>query len=325
MRDDLRLLQGTIDTHIHAAPSLFPRLVDNIECAQGAASVGMRAVTFKFHHGDTSGRVPLVRRAVGDAIEVYGGVTLNQAVGGLNPFAVDTAIRLGAKMVWMPTLSALNHLKKVGSPHLPGMKQTGGVRLDEKGITVFADEKRRKVLPEVRTICRLVAQAGFCLSTGHLDAGEVRALIEVAREEGVERIVVQHPEYISDVPVEEQVEFARMGALIEHLAIFCFTHWGGYPTRKGAPPISVREQVKMVRAVGPEHTVLSSDLGQLHNAPPWEGMRVFIQLMLDHGVTADEIGIMVKRNPAFVLGLPGSSKPKGAPEPVKKIKADRRK
>jgi hypothetical protein len=68
----------------------------------------------------------------------------------------------------------------------------------------------------------------------------------------------------------------------------------------------------MVRAVGPEHTILSTDLGQLHNAAPWEGMRVFIQLMLDHGITADEIGIMVKRNPAFALGLPGSSRPKGA-------------
>ncbi len=314
MREDLRLLQGAIDTHIHAAPSLFPRVCDHIECARGAASMGMRAVVFKVHHGDTSGRIPIVRQVVGDAIEVFGGVTLNNAVGGFNPFAVDTAIKLGAKMVWMPTLSAKNHLEKLGAPHFPGMKQVRGVVLKERALTVFADERRRKLLPEVRTICRLIAEAGICLSTGHLDAGEVRALIEAAREEGVDKIIVQHPEYIVDASIEEQVEFARMGAFIEHLAIFCFTHWGAYPTRKGAPPISVKEQAKMVRAVGPARTILSTDLGQLHNAPPWEGMRIFVQLMLDHGIKAAEIETMIKRNPAKVLGLPAAPRPKARPE-----------
>jgi len=308
MRQDLRLLQGAIDTHIHASPSLFPRVCDHVECARGAAAAGLRAVVFKVHHGDTSGRVPLVRQAVGDAIEVYGGVTLNNAVGGFNPFAVDTAIKLGAKMVWMPTLSAKNHLEKLGAPHFPGMKQVRGVHLKEKPLTVFAEGKRRKVLPEVRTICRLVAGAGICLSTGHLDAGEVRALIETAKEEGVKHIIVQHPEYIVDATIEEQAEFARMGAYIEHLAIFCFTVWGAYPTRKNAPPISVKEQAKMVRAVGPARTILSTDLGQLHNAPPWEGLRMFVQLMLENGIKPAEIETMTQRNPARVLGLPAKKK-----------------
>ena len=308
MRQDLRLLQGAIDTHIHAAPSLFPRLVDHVECARGAARAGMRAVVFKFHHGDTSGRIPAVREILGDAIEVYGGVTLNNAVGGFNPFAVDTAIRLGAKMVWMPTISAKNHLDKLGAPHFSGMKQTKAVRLKEKPLTIFADEKRRKLLPEVRTICKLIADAGICLSTGHLDPGEVRALIETAKEEGVRHIIVQHPEYIVDATIEEQIAFANMGALIEHLAIFCFTHWGAYPTNKKAPAISAAEQVKMVRAVGPARTILSTDLGQLNNASPWEGFRLFIQLMLDHGIKEKDVETMVKRNPARVLGLksPGS-------------------
>ncbi|MEE9276010.1 MAG: DUF6282 family protein [bacterium] len=310
MRQDLRLLQGAIDSHIHASPSLFPRVCDHAECARGAAAAGMRAVVFKFHHGDTSGRVPIVRDIVGDAIEIYGGVTLNNAVGGLNPFAVDTAIRLGAKTVWMPTLSAKNHLDKLGAPHFTGMKQVGGVRLKEKPLTVFADAKRRKVLPEVRTICRLIAQAGICLSTGHLDVGEVRALIGAAKEEGVRRIIVQHAEYIVDATIEEQIEFAEMGAYIEHLAIFCFTHWGAYPTNKKAPPISVKEQVKMVRAVGPARTILATDLGQLHNAPPWEGMRIFVQLMLDHGIKPAEIETMIKRNPAKMLGLKAERKKK---------------
>ena len=198
MRQDLQLLQGAIDTHSHTSPSLFPRVCDHVEYARGAASVGMRAVVFKFHHGDTSGRIPLVQRIMENEIEVYGGITLNNAVGGFNPFAVDTAIRLGAKMVWMPTLSAKNHLDKLGAPHFPGQRQVGKVQLKEKPLTIFADENRRKILPEVQTICRLIADANICLSTGHLDPGEVRALIKVAKKEGVKKIIVQHPEYIVD-------------------------------------------------------------------------------------------------------------------------------
>ena len=304
MREDQRLLHGAIDTHIHASPSLFPRVCDHIECARGAASVGMRGVVFKIHHGDTSGRIPIVREVMGDAIEIYGGITLNSPVGGFNPFAVDTAIKMGAKMVWMPTINALNHLEKLGAPHFPGMKQTQGVKLEEKGLTIFSDKKRTKIHAEVRTICKLIADAGICLSTGHLSVDEVRALIPLAKEEGVKHIIVQHPEYIVDASIEEQVEFAKMGAYIEHLAIFCFTHWGAYPTDKNAPPISVKEQAKMVKAVGPARTILSTDLGQLHNAPPWEGLRVFVQLMLENGIKPSEIETMLHKNPARVLGLP---------------------
>lgn len=308
MRQDLQLLQGAIDTHSHTSPSLFPRVCDHVEYARGAASVGMRAVVFKFHHGDTSGRIPLVQRIMENEIEVYGGITLNNAVGGFNPFAVDTAIRLGAKMVWMPTLSAKNHLDKLGAPHFPGQRQVGKVQLKEKPLTIFADENRRKILPEVRTICRLIADANICLSTGHLDPGEVRALIKVAKKEGVKKIIVQHPEYIVDASLEEQAEFARMGALIEHLAIFCFTHWGAYPTMKDATPISVKEQVKMIRAVGPARTILATDLGQVHNAPPWEGLRIFVQLLLENGLKPSEIETMIHRNPAKVLGLSANLK-----------------
>ncbi len=315
MREDQRLLHGAIDTHIHASPSLFPRVCDHIECARGAASVGMRGVVFKIHHGDTSGRIPIVREAVGDIIEIYGGIALNSPVGGLNPFAVDTAIKMGAKMVWMPTISALNHLEKLGAPHFPGMKQVEGVKLEEKGLTIFADEARTKILPEVRTICKLIAEAGICLSTGHLSVEEVRALIPLAKEEGVEHIIVQHPEYIVDASIDEQVEFAEMGALIEHLAIFCFTHWGAYPTDENAPPISVKEQAKMVKAVGAERTILSTDLGQLHNATPWEGLRVFVQLMLENGITPAEIETMLHVNPARVLGLPPRAEKEAASSP----------
>ncbi len=95
-RADLELMQGAIDLHIHSAPSLFPRLVDHVEAAEGARKYGMRAVVLKEHHGYTADRMYFVRKLI-NGIEVYGGVVLNNAVGGINPFAVDAAIKLGPK------------------------------------------------------------------------------------------------------------------------------------------------------------------------------------------------------------------------------------
>ena len=93
----------------------------------------MRGVVFKIHHGDTSGRIPIVREVMGDAIEIYGGITLNSPVGGFNPFAVDTAIKMGAKMVWMPTISSLNHLEKLGAPHFSGHEADEGCQPQRRG------------------------------------------------------------------------------------------------------------------------------------------------------------------------------------------------
>ncbi len=223
------LLHGAIDTHIHAAPNLFPRVCDHIECVRGAASVGMRGVVFKVHHGDTTGRIPIPRDVLGDAIEIYGSITLTSPVGGFNPFAVNTAIKMGALMVWMPTISALNHLEKLGAPHFPGMKQVRGVRLKEEGLAIFAYEARKKIYPEVRTICKLIADAKICLSTGHLSVDEVRTLITLAKKEGVKHIIVQHPEYIVDASIEEQVEFAKMGAHIGASGDFLLHLFGRVP------------------------------------------------------------------------------------------------
>lgn len=293
MREDLGLLQGAIDLHIHASPSLFPRLVDHMEAAEGALNYGMRALVFKEHHGDTSNRMPMVRKLIQD-IEVYGGVVLNNAVGGLNPFAVDAAIKLGAKFVWFPTISAKNHLEKMGSHGFgKSMKLASAQQLDEKPITVFDD--KGDLLPEVYAIIDLVAQADIALATGHLSMAEIREVIKVAKARGVKRLYVNHPEFIVDGTMEEQKELAGLGAFIEHLAIFMYPMW---PIAGGIDAV-----VDMIKAVGPERTILATDLGQVHNPPPAEGLRMFIRVLLEKGVPAEHLKMMVQDNPAFMLGL----------------------
>ena len=193
-RDDLELMQGAIDLHIHSAPSLFPRLVDHVEVAEGARKMGMRAVVLKCHHGYTSDRMHFVRKMV-SGIDMYGGVVLNNAVGGINPFAVEAAISYGAKVVWFPTLSAKNHLDQMGAPEFgSSMSQKKKRKTIEKPITVL-DEKGG-LIPEVYEVIDLIAEHDILLATGHLSIPEARLVIKAAKERGVRRIEVQHPEYI---------------------------------------------------------------------------------------------------------------------------------
>lgn len=293
MREDLELMQGAVDLHIHSAPSLFPRLVDHVEAAEGCRDMGLRAVVLKEHHAFTCDRMYFVRQLV-EGIEVYGGVVLNNAVGGLNPFAVDAAIKLGAKVIWFPTLSAKNHLDQMGTPEFGNsMKQLNTVRIKEPPITVF--DEQGKLKSEVYQIIDLVAAADIMLATGHLSIPEAREVIKAAKERGVKRIYLNHPEYIINGSIEEQKELAALGAYIEHLAIFMFPMW---PTTAGIDGV-----VEMIKAVGPERTILATDLGQVHNPPPAEGLRMFVRTLLEKGIPAEHLKQMVQDNPAFMLGL----------------------
>jgi len=293
MREDLELMQGAIDMHVHSAPSLFPRLVDHVEAAEGARAMGMKALVLKEHHGFTSDRIYFVKKLV-SGIDLFGGVVLNNAVGGINPFAVETAIRLGAKIVWFPTLSAKNHLDQMGGPEFgSSMKQQGKSKMVEKPIQVI--DQNGHLLPEVYEVIDLIAAHDIILATGHLSISEVKTVIKAARGRGVKRLYVNHPEFIVNGSIEEQKELANIGAFIEHAAIFMYPMW---PTKAGIDGI-----VEMINAVGPERTVLVTDLGQLHNPPPWEGLRMFLRVLFEKGVPKEHLRKMVQGNPSYLLKI----------------------
>jgi hypothetical protein len=297
VREDTELLKGAIDVHLHAGPSVFPRLMDAVEAAEAARAAGMRGIVIKHHHTPTVDRSYLVHRAVPD-VEVYGGVVLNYAAGGLNPFAVDAALRLGAKVVWMPSVDALNHTRHFG--------ELGkyGSRLDYdkpriydgmKGITVFDDEGGLD--PRVGQILDLVADADAAVATSHLDSEEAKALVEEARRRGVEKLVATHIRFVTaSLSVEEQRWMADRGVFLE----LCYSSLS--PAWRCT---SIDEVVEAVREVGPEHYVLASDLGQVHNPPPPEGLRIYVMMLLERGFEPDEIRVMVKENPERLLGLDG--------------------
>lgn len=287
------LLRGAIDLHTHSAPSLFDRLVDDVELAEQARAAGMRAVLYKAHEQDTTGRAALVRRAV-PGIRAFGGVVVNHVVGGLNPVAVDASIKLGARMVWMPTMSAQHHMGFFGGSHFgPRMAGRPPEAGRARGLTVL--DEAGGLRPEVEEILGLVAKAGICLSTGHLAPAEIRVLVPAARKAGVTRVLVTHPDHsITGIGIEEQKALAAEGAILEKDANTFAAPWHS---------TTIEAMVKSIREVGPAHCVLATDYGQLHSPSPVEGLRVFIQLCLEQGVSEAEIRTMVAENPARLLGL----------------------
>ena len=298
MRKDLELLDGAIDTHLHASPSIFPRLMDAIEVAEAARAARMRGLVFKHHHTPTVDRAYYVHRAVPE-VEVYGGITLNYAVGGLNPFAVDAALKLGAKIVWMPSVDARNHGVHFGELGKFGSRlDYGKPRFYEeaKGINIFRDDG--SLDPCLEPILDSIAEADVALATSHLSVEESKTLLDEALRRGVKRIVVTHVTFITaGLSIQDQRWMAERGAFLE----LCYNSLS--PAWRCA---SIDEVVAAIREVGPEHYILSSDLGQVDNPPPPEGLRMYIRLLLEHGIEPHEVRTMVKENPERLLGLSDS-------------------
>ncbi len=275
------LLKDAIDIHIHMGPDPNRRRrVNAYEAAIQAREANMRGIVLKSHDYITTPLTYTIQELVPE-IEVYGGVTLDFEVGGLNPVVVEVAGKLASKIVWMPTFSSKNDKQKRN--------------VEGEGITILA--QNGTILPVVREILELIKHYGMTLATGHLSTQEIFALLDEAARTGIERIIITHPLSISFGPtasIDDQKRMIREGVFIEH----CFI--ATMPTSDRMDPQKIAHAI---RAIGPEHCIMSTDFGQIFNPPPVEGMRMFIETMLRYDITEDEIITMVKKNPAKVLGL----------------------
>jgi len=288
-------MHGVCELHVHAMPCVFDRPFDELELTKQAKDVGYRAVLFKCHHTINADRAMVLRKLV-PGIEVFGGIVLNRAVGGLNPDAVEAAINFGAKEVWMPTLHAANHIRKIGVADYPKHKRARESKRPPRkveGITILSSDG--KVVPEVYEILGMIAEADIILGTSHLSAEEDFALIRAAREEGVEKILVTHPAWEAvNLSIEEQERMAKMGAIMEHCFNPCM------PFGQRYDPKLIADAIKRV---GAEQCVMATDFGQWYSPHPIEGMRLFMRVMMRYDLSRKEIDVMTKVNPARLLGL----------------------
>jgi len=280
------LVAGSIDMHMHPGPAAGPCRLDAIEAARQAQLAGMKAIVLK-SHSYTAAAVAVIVNQLVPGIHVFGSVCLDYEIGGLNFHALEGAAMLGAKVVWMPTFSAINSINKMRALGLP---------LEGEGIYLL--DKTGKLVQEMERILSLIKKHNMVLATGHISPRETFSLIDEAQRIGIKKIVITHPtdkEFSEKLlSLEELQQLAKMGAFIE------FTLVGMLPNEFCHDPAQI---AKIIKTIGPGHCIVSTDLGQPQNPLPVEGMRLFIATLLHHGITQKEVELMVKVNPGILLDL----------------------
>ena len=297
-------LRDTIDIHIHGNPDFCRRLLDDVDIVRLAKATGMRAVMLKSHAGPTADRAYIAEKAVGGGIGVFGLICLNPSVGGLNPAAVALAIKGGVKAVWMPSMWAENHAAYVRRAGKGMGYESIGMDFPDEGISIL-DGKRLK--PAVAEILDMVARADLMLATGHVSLAEAHVLLEEAKARGITKLVVHTVNYhVMKFPVADLKDMVdRCGAVLE----FGFSSlpngvWDPADPARGS---TVADCAAIMRAVGPQNCLVTSDCGQFSTPMPIEAMRLWVEHLKFSKFAQTEIDAMTKHVPARLLGLPSTN------------------
>jgi hypothetical protein len=292
------LVRGSYDLHVHIDPDVVGRIVDDVTLAERFRALGLAGFGLKSHYTSTAERARVVMRVVPE-VRAIGTIVLNAAVGGLNPPAVEIAAREGARIVWLPTVDAVNEASARDREYPPGARIPMWVRLQQdlraagmEAPPVPVLDAAGVPLPALRDVLKVVAAHQLVLATGHLARDEIFAVVDAALAAGVRDVVVTHPEFTSqDLSIADQVALAGRGALLER----CFTtpHTG---------KCSWEHVWDGIRATGAERNLLSTDLGQPANPPVEDGLALFADRLLDGGFSEQEIRTMTVVNSTRLAG-----------------------
>jgi hypothetical protein len=281
------LVRGAYDLHVHVEPDIATRRIDDLSLARRFAELGLAGFVLKSHYAPTAERAAVVRAAV-PGVDVLGSITLNAGVGGLNAQAVEIAARGGARIVWLPTVDSENEASEEGpKPAKPPVWR----RIQEEFVAagVGADPV---TLANLGKVLDVVARHQLVLATGHLGASEIPGVVDAALAAGVAHVVVTHPDYPTQgVPVDVQRALAERGAVLER----CFT-----PIHTGK--VSWEQTFEAIRATGPAHNVLSTDLGQPANPPVEDGLALLADRLLEAGFSEDDVRTMAVDNTRMLAG-----------------------
>ena len=288
------ILVGAVDPHVHSGPSIAPRAIDHIQLGELLSTAGFAAAVTKDH--DYSG--VMCARLIADhhseiSTKIFSSIVLNNVVGGINPYAVEHTAANGGKTVWLPTLAAENHLEWEKSS---GWAHPAATQKMRHATAVPLFDEQGKLLPEVLDVLDVVASTGMALASGHIHVSETKLVFEEAKKRGVDRMILTHPEDIVGASVDDAKEIADMGAYVEHSLAF-FIEGSKFRTR------TYDEMQNYISNVGPERTILCSDLGQVGTLDPLEGFRTGVEACLALGFSEAQIKLMTSTNASNVLGL----------------------
>lgn len=287
------VLAGAIDTHVHSEEEY--RILDGgsgdmVQIVRRAQEKGMRGIVFKSLKFETATRAYIAQKQV-PGIQVFGGVTLDLSVGGMNPEAIEAVAKMklpNMKMVWMPVFDS-----------------AAGERAAPDG-KVAAVSANGRLTPAALATLDAIARHGYSVGTSHLGADEALMVVRAARERQIPVVVTHAAQAPVSMALEQMQEAARLGAYIEHTAFGVFKGQQGHlrnPFYRNQHQITYDETVRLIRAVGAEHTILATDMGQADSPLPPDGLKGFILSLKERGITDAEIDLMVRRNPARLLEL----------------------
>ena len=277
-------LTGIIDMHIHSAPDIRQRKLDDLQLMEAAVERGVRAIVIKSHMVPTADRATLVNKIRQEKypnsdFQMFGSLVMNLAVGGINPWAVEASIKLGAKEIFLPTMTAENHCKKENKEHY---------------VSVV---KNRKIVEPLKDVFNLVRDYDVALGTGHISPSEIFTVVEAARDAGVKKIIVTHPEFhIVGMSLEEEARIVKdYDVLLEKVYAQPI---GGGVYKKNLP-----DNVAHMKEIGCEHFIVSTDGGQMQNPEWYNTIAEYIDYLYDSGFSQEEIEVMTKKNPGKMLGI----------------------
>jgi len=285
------LLVGAVDLHCHSGPAAMPRILDHHEALMDAAEARFQALLYKDHFYPGMAHARILEKLVPDTgVKLFSGLALNNASGGINPHAVDHAIKLGAKIIWMPTLSAKNHLASAQSKSFP---KTAQRMLDAMPLSVLDDNG--KLTDDTRHVLDLIAAADIILAGGHLHASELAILFDEGRKRGVKKMLVNHPTYIIGCSDDDIRDLVGMGAHMEHSICMFIT---GRAEQHDAGDIA-----RLVKVAGIDRTCFCSDLDLTQGPKPVNGYRMILDKMLNLQMSKADIKKLISTNAASLLNL----------------------
>ena len=273
-------LGGLIDIHAHSGPDSLPRHIDAIDLARLGVAHGMRGIVLKNHYESTAALAYVVRKVV-PGIEVFGGIDLNLSVGGMNPAAVERMAMMAGgygRIVWMCSFDS-----------------EAQVRYSKENRPFVPISKNGDLLPEVKQVIGVIAKHNLILATGHSTPAEDLLLIREGRKQGVKHIVVTHAMIAPiHMQIPEMLEAAKLGAYVE------FVYNGLIGPYK---EFEFADYARAIRAIGADHAILASDLGQVQNPVHTDGWLAYLAGMKKEGFSDAEIHRMTMENPAALLEL----------------------
>ncbi len=290
------LLVGAVDLHCHSGPAAMPRVLDHHEAMMDCAAAGFRALLYKDHYYLGVPHALILEKLFPQTgVRLFSGLVLNNANGGINPHAVDHAASIGAKIIWMPTVSAENHIAQLTGQGKTFPK-TKRKMLDP--IPLSALDANGAVSDAAKACLDIIAEANIILAGGHLPASELHLLFDEAKRRGVQKMLVNHPTYLIGCADADIRSLVAAGAYMEH-SICMFANGKSKKFDAG-------ELAHLIDVAGVDRTILSSDLGLLDNPRPVEGFRQIVRMLLDLQFSAADIRTLISSNAAGLLDLDGN-------------------